>query len=178
MASHSRRARPRRRPHPMQRREPLRRKTPMKRTAWRWNGKPKKPRRLRLNSYRKRQRHLDWMVWVKSQPCVISMLAVERADNTPSNDPCSGWIEADHVGPRAMGRKSHDFECLPACKKHHDARPGRRGPFARLDRQAMRSWIVDALADLHQRAALMNAPDAEARQAWLNGEGRIYQPAT
>jgi hypothetical protein len=158
----------------MQRRKPLRRKTPLKRTAWKLTGKSAKRKRKHVNSYRKRQRFPAWMIWVRSLPCVISTLPIDRASDTPSDDPCSGWNEADHIGPRAMGRKSHDFEVLPACKKHHDARPGRRGPFARLDRQAMRSWIVVALADLHRRASLVNAPDAEARRAWLNGDGRIY----
>lgn len=146
----------------------------MKRTAWRWTGKPGKPKRLRFNSYRKRQRFLDWMLWVKTQPCVISRLATDRGGNTPSDDPCSGWIEADHIGARAMGRKSHDFECLPLCKKHHDDRPGRRGPFARLDRQDMRAWIIDELTNLHRQASLVNAPDVEARHEWLNGAGAIY----
>jgi hypothetical protein len=63
------------------------------------------------SAYRERERHTAYMLWVKRQPCL--MRGVWGC--------CSGPVEADHAGPRGVGRKAHDSTCIPLCRYHHAA---------------------------------------------------------
>lgn len=130
-------------------RTPLKRKTPMKRQ---WIKRSSKK-----NSYAKRPRFTDHMVWVKTLPCVALDL---------DGHACSGPVEADHAGVRAMGRKCHDFETIPLCKAAHDARPGRRYPFDLMTRSAFREWLdtkINEVIDL----GLIESPQKNEIRAWL-----------
>lgn len=61
--------------------------------------------------YRGRERHVDYMLWVKRQPCLMRGVW----------GTCSGRVEADHAGRRGAGRKAHDSTCIPLCHCHHQA---------------------------------------------------------
>lgn len=127
-------------------------------------AKAKRPR----SSYARRPRFIDYMLWVKAQPCVLSYPRSPGFDPVPSHDHCDGVIEADHAGARAIGRKCHDFEVIPLCKRHHDMRPGRRGPFSLLTREEMRAWILEKVASIQRYAIFCQAPDHKHLRAWLN----------
>ena len=85
-------------------RRPLSRKTPLRRAS-------KLRPRSKTKAYRKRPRDLEYLRWLKTQPCV-ARFGVDR---------CWGEIEAAHreVGGRAMGQKTPDVEALPLCSRHH-----------------------------------------------------------
>jgi len=51
------------------------------------------------------------MLWVKGLPCLMQDVWGR----------CEGPIEADHAGPRGVGRKAHDSTCIPLCRYHHGA---------------------------------------------------------
>lgn len=59
---------------------------------------------------------------------------------------CEGRIEADHVGPRPLGRKCHDREAIPLCTKHHWLRTNYLGPFEKFTATTMRAWADEAIA--------------------------------
>jgi hypothetical protein len=53
----------------------------------------------------KTTRNLQYLAWIRSQPCLICG---------------SRWgVEASHTGPRGLGQKSSDFSAIPLCHKHH-----------------------------------------------------------
>ena len=115
-------------------RTPLRRKTPLRtralmRRSWRDRagggaapgaelagrlngpvGAPREPAKPR-SKYRGRLRFTDYMLWVKRQPCLMRGVW----------GTCEGPVEADHAGPRGVGRKAHDSTCIPLCHYHHHA---------------------------------------------------------
>jgi hypothetical protein len=122
-----------------------------------------KPVRVR-NSYALRDRFIDHLLWVKTLPCLV---ALEAPSLWLIPEPCDGPIQADHAGSRAVGRKCHDFETLPFCRKHHDARPGRRGAFGGMDRPTMREWLNAAIGRVQQMALLCGAPDHAALREYL-----------
>lgn len=59
---------------------------------------------------------------------------------------CDGRIEADHQGPRPVGRKCHDREAVPMCTKHHWLRTNYLGPFEKFEATAMREFCDGAIA--------------------------------
>jgi hypothetical protein len=85
----------------------------------------------RWSKYRNRPRHTDYMLWVKRQPCLMRGIW----------GTCEGRVEADHAGPRGVGRKAHDSTCIPLCKRHHQA-----SRFPRAWGQAQRrAWLHAAV---------------------------------
>jgi len=97
-------------------RTPLKRKTPLrakkrldpyqavsKRIA---KVKLKRTSRLapRSKKNKKRPRNIPYMLWIKTLPCAVC-----------------GWMgsEAAHTGPRGLGQKSPDEQCIPLCPDHH-----------------------------------------------------------
>lgn len=126
-------------------RTPLRRKTPLR--ARRDRGKPAAEPRAELggrlngpvaaarepkrSAYRQRERHADYMLWVKRQPCL--MRGVWGS--------CEGRVEADHAGRRGAGRKAHDSTCIPLCHRHHQAS---RFPRA-WSQEQRRAWLHAAV---------------------------------
>lgn len=71
------------------------------------------------------------MLWVKRQPCLMRGIWGR----------CSGPVEADHSGPRGVGRKAHDITCIPLCQRHHQA-----SRFPRSWTQAQRrAWLHAAV---------------------------------
>jgi len=129
----------------MKRSKPLRRKTPMRR-------KRTKPRRGRA-------RDPEYMAKVRRLACVVRaarqlgwpFMPVERSVETVALfvTNCSGRVQADHMGERGHGAKSHDRETVPMCKSHHDQRTngcGVSGTFrfwTKSEMRAFREWAIE-----------------------------------
>lgn len=62
-------------------------------------------RSKRTSKYARRKRYIDYMLWIKTNPCMCC--GVKRG------------IEAAHCGDRAYGQKCDDRETLPLCKEDH-----------------------------------------------------------
>ena len=85
--------------------------------------------------YRRRERDLEFMTWVRRQPCIMREL--------PASDVltfCSGPVEADHMGARGLGQKADDGTCVPMCRGHHRERTDHAGTFRPLTRDELRAW--------------------------------------
>jgi len=132
----------------------LKRKTPLRRrTRLRPFGNTK---------YRRRERDVDFMLFVLTQPCAVRSLARAGA--------CDGRVQADHAGARGLGVKAPDDTCIPLCMKHHGQRTDYRGFFKNWKGPQMRAWadlaihqIQNLYADL---CALGQTPwRKEARRA-------------
>ncbi len=121
-------------------RTPLQRRTPLKATARplgrlsRFVQAAKKGARTRKRSkYAKRERQVDYMLWVKTLPCVAR-------DIDPAF-PCAGVVEADHAGRRGLGRKCSDVETIAICTEHHRQRGDFAGAFKSWNKDRMRGWL-------------------------------------
>lgn len=115
------------------RRSPLRSGKPLRRTT-----------RLRARGntkYRRRERHIGYMLAVKGLPCVARALGG-----------CYGEVQADHAGRRGIGQKCHDREVISLCARHHDQRTNFSGPFRSWNQAQMRAWLA-AMVELTQRIA-------------------------
>jgi hypothetical protein len=131
---------------PLRRRTPLRAQAPL-RSALRDRPPDGRPEtRPPRSKYRSRPRHTAYMLWVKLQPCLMRGIW----------GTCSGLVEADHAGPRGIGRKAHDSTCIPLCRYHH-----RTSRFPRSWPQAQRrAWLHAAIVYTQAcaRAAGVDAP--------------------
>ena len=86
---------------------------------------------MRRSAYRTRDRHTDYMLWVKRQHCLMRGIWGR----------CEGPVEADHAGRRPMSHKAHDSTCIPLCRYHHGA-----SRFPRVWPQAQRRlWLHAAI---------------------------------
>jgi hypothetical protein len=113
--------------------KPLARKKPMRR------GKPLRSKGK--GKYARRERDLAYMKLVKTLPCAVSATPTRWTRIAPALCTlCTGEVQADHAGSRAMGRKCPDDETIPLCRKHHRERTDLRGAFKGWDRIEMRRW--------------------------------------
>lgn len=55
---------------------------------------PIQPIRVR-NSYARRDRFIDYLLWIKTLPCLVALEALTSPWLMP--EPCNGVIQADHV---------------------------------------------------------------------------------
>jgi hypothetical protein len=117
----------------------LKRKTSLKRQ------RPVVPRAK--TKYRARPRDLEYMAWVRRQPCCAAFPGRVQAD-PPVRD-CYGPIEADHAGLRSVGRKADDRTCIPLCRHHHRCRGSFSGVFRTWTKAQMRVWL-DAMVRWYQ----------------------------
>ena len=106
-------------------RTPLKRKTPMRRQRVRMKARGN-------TKYRRRERDVDFMLFVLTQPCVLAGVAGAGR--------CDGRVQADHAGARGMGVKAPDNTCVPLCLKHHGNRTDYRGFFRDWRGERMRAW--------------------------------------
>lgn len=136
----------------MMRRTPLRsRSTLQRKTQLRARGNTK---------YRRRERDLEFMRWVKRQPCIVRALppwefmsdAARRVFSTTTA--CTGPVEADHMGERGIGQKADDRTCVPMCRNHHRERTDHMRTFRPLTRDELRVWRAAAIE--HTQAAWRN----------------------
>lgn len=99
-------------------------------------------RRRRASKYARRLRDGVFMRFVKTLLCSVEE---EWPDpNTPPT-PCSGVIEADHMGDRGLGQKCSDSETAPMCTGHHRERTDHTGSFKHLKREDVRAWRQRAI---------------------------------
>ena len=82
------------------------------------------------------------MLAVKLLPCAFADVS-----------PCSGVVEADHAGRRALGRKADDTTCIPACNLHHRQRTDHSGPFRPWTREQMREHLERAVEQTRAQLA-------------------------
>jgi len=94
------------------------------------------------SSYARRPRDMEFMGFVRTQPCSVS---VEAPDPIRAPSPCSPRIEADHMGERALGRKADDTTCAPLCSQHHRERTDHSGSFRHITRDEARAWRARAI---------------------------------
>lgn len=106
--------------------------------------KRKSPKRK--TKYAERERDFDFMMFVKSLPCLIAGL--EGAGH------CSSVVEPDHVGVRGIGQKAPDDTCVPLCSTHHLDRHAHTGYFRYRSKEWTREWREEAIRKTqaeHQR---------------------------
>ena len=103
------------------------------------------------NSYRRRERDHERMRWTKRCPCMVRELppflfvgdAARAAEYKLT--PCSGRVEADHMGERGMGQKADDSTVVPMCRGHHGERHDHKGVFHVLTKPELRAWRAQAI---------------------------------
>lgn len=130
----------------MMRRTPLARGTkPLRRTT-------RLRARSKTNAYRRRERDVPYMRWVKRLACVCRALPpetfvsfIEGRVMPAKLTPCTGRVEADHAGERGMGQKADDRTCIPMCSSHHAQRHAHNGAFKHLNRDELRAWRTEAI---------------------------------
>lgn len=88
------------------------------------------------SKYATRERDVDFMLWVKTLPCLGARFS-----------PCEGPVEADHAGSRGLGQKCPDDECIPLCTKHHRERTDFSGTFKTWNKPMMRSFLETGIAN-------------------------------
>lgn len=108
----------------MLRRAPLRRSGSLRRRS--------RLRARRKTSYRRRERNLEHLRFVRRQPCAAKGLGT-----------CAGRVNADHAGRRGLGQKCDDTETIPLCELHHRQRTDFTGPFRNWDQNTMRAWLAE-----------------------------------
>lgn len=112
-------------------RTPLRRKTAIRRTAMR--------RGVKASKYTRRPRDTDYLAFVRSQVCSVIQ---EWPNKSAPPSPCWGPIDPDHDSRgRAYGHKSDDSTAIPLCRRHHEHRHLRTGPFRGLTRLEVYAWV-------------------------------------
>ncbi len=99
----------------------------------------------RKSKYSRRVRDVQFMMFVKSLPCLLA--------GNPEAGPCSGVTEADHAGLRGMGQKAPDNTCVSLCSRHHRDRHGCMGFFRGRERLWKREWRANAIAFTQARYA-------------------------
>lgn len=122
----------------MKRGKPLKRRKPM-----RARSPNRKPRERRKTKYAQRERDTEYMLWVKTQSCVASIVVPLTAKGQAIR--CEGAVEADHAGRRGIGRKADDLTCIPLCTKHHGDRTDVTGIFKHAKQDYLREWIREAI---------------------------------
>lgn len=88
------------------------------------------PKRKRATPRRSERVHDRlFLDFVRGLPC--AMAALGR---------CYGRTEADHVGPRPLGRKADDDSAVPLCSRCHASRHALSGVFSGWTREALTAW--------------------------------------
>lgn len=113
----------------------------MKRTALRRSAplrsRSRLPARRATPRRSARVRDAAYLAWVHTLTCAASGL---------NGHVCEGPIEADHVGPRPLGRKSDDADTIALCALAHRQRTDHCGPFRSFSREDMRAFVAESLA--------------------------------
>lgn len=87
----------------------------------------------RTSKYARRERGIDYMLAVKRLGCCAIIVP---------GHVCDGPIEADHAGPRGVGKKAHDSTVIPLCKLAHQQRADFSGPFRSWNHAKMHDFLV------------------------------------
>lgn len=117
----------------------------------------------RRSEYASRERASDYMLWVKTQPCVVLVslddLWIYAGIATGVRDSrylrCGGAVEANHAGERiaGTGTKALDRTCVPMCHDHHVHWTEYKGVFSGLTHEQRRLVAHKAVSLTHVRAA-------------------------
>ena len=137
----------------------------MKRSAPLKRGKPlaRKTRlrpRSKRNSYRKRERDLPYLRWIRSHRTCAACLAFGAGAASQV-----GPVEAAHrdVGGKAMSHKTPDHEALPLCRACHRAPGMHRNPmWQEMTKPARRDWWMIEVAWYRGVYLTMHLPLKEA----------------
>lgn len=116
----------------------------MRRTRFRWT---------KTSSYARRPRDTPYMLWVKTQPCLLA--------DAPGHT-CWGPIEADHAGHQVWSRKAADNTCVSLCKRGHEERSLGHGffwPLAKAERWAWRAAAIEHTQALARSQGVTVPPD-------------------
>lgn len=133
----------------LKRRNPLRMKNPMRRGK----GDTKHAKRPRAPA--------AWWIFVKTRMCFVQVVLLHFADDFPmvvaNATPCSGGIEADHMGNRFRdgdGERAWDYTCVGLCNGHHDERTNIRvaRTFKAFSKDDMRAFCARGIAWTHEQA--------------------------
>lgn len=89
--------------------------------------------------YARRERDLEYLAWVRRQPCLVAAILGCGVD-------CGGPIEADHCGERGLGQKAPDATALPMCRHHHRQRHDVQGFWRALSREQRREILNEQIA--------------------------------
>jgi len=117
--------------------------------------KPKRSKLGKRETERRsgRRRDPSYLAKVRTLPCCLAKLGT-----------CEGRIEADHAGPRPLGRKCHDDEAIPMCQLHHWARTNYLRFFAGFTAEDMRAW-ADVQIGLTRARLNWKEPPANPKEA-------------
>jgi hypothetical protein len=105
----------------------------------------------RKSKYARRERDFEFMSWVRTRPCMVSVLSPFLFIGSAASaakyklTPCQGPIESDHMGMRGMGQKADDSTCVPMCRGHHSERHAHAGTFYPLVKAELRAWRAEAI---------------------------------
>lgn len=139
------------------RRSPLRRKTALKR-----GGRLERTTRLRArsttNSYRRRERDLPYLRWLKTHLCAACTAFADtiiiRATEAAHRD----------VGGKALSHKTQDTHALPLCVECHRAPGMHRWPqWIAMSKPERRDWWMAQVA-IHRGA--YEAERFQAQVSW------------
>lgn len=97
---------------------------------------------MKRSAYARRPRDRAFMMFVRKLPCAVRVEPPDPLRLTP----CTGRVEADHMGDRAVGQKADDTTCVPMCATHHVQRTTHWGCFRNLDREQLRGWRARQIA--------------------------------
>lgn len=89
------------------------------------------------------------MGWTKLQPCSVRLFPppfYTSSAGAMKVTPCSGEVEADHLGARGLGQKADDDTCAPMCTGHHRERTDHSGTFRPFNRDDGRNWRAVVIA--------------------------------
>lgn len=82
-----------------------------------------------MTKYRRRKRDLEYMCWIKRQPCIVCGTCRR--------------VEAAHCGDHAGFRKGSDNETLPLCVIHHRWEGGQFSLHRLTDNQFWTYWNLN-----------------------------------
>ena len=111
------------------------------------------PRKKRPGPPRKSERVRDeaYLAEVRERSCCLTTARGTTCGPAVRNDGMRWGTEADHAGPRPLGRKADDNTAIPMCPKHHDERTDGTGFFKGWTKERMRAWCDEQIAATQAR---------------------------
>lgn len=116
----------------------------------------------RKSKHARRERAPEaWWIFVKTRTCFVQVMLRHYAADFPSvaenATPCSGPIEADHMGDRFRdgdGTRARDYTCVGLCNGHHGERTNVRvaRTFKGFAKDDMRALCARGIAWTHEQA--------------------------
>lgn len=95
-----------------------------------------------MSKYSERERHFDFMGWVKTLPCAVPAGPWPLA----LTGPCEGVTEADHVAPKGTGMKGTDLAACNLCVRHHRSPGIEHLLYGKVPKGSVRAWKREVAA--------------------------------